>query len=70
MFQIKNRLKKMENRVGILKQGTIVVLPGENKESKLSEYKKKFPGAPPPKVIAVQFVKSMTGIERSEAKAS
>ena len=56
MFQLKNRLKKMENRVGVGKQDIIVILPGENKEGKLSEIKRKYPGAPPPKVLAVRFV--------------
>jgi len=61
MSQLKNRLKRMENRVGVEEQDIIVILPGENEESKLSEFERKHPGAPPPKVLAVQFVKSMTG---------
>lgn len=56
MSQLKNRLKKMENRVGIEKQDIIVVFPGENEESKLSEFKQKYPGALPPKVLVVCFV--------------
>jgi hypothetical protein len=70
MSQLKNRLKKMENRVGVeKKQDIIVVLPGENEESKLSEFKRKHPDAPPPKVLAVCFVASPVRKEEEEPPA-